>query len=90
MSHAYKNPDYPNMSSEQKAAYLNDARKRGGRTRCTQESMQDARSRGFWRTMETHPFFAMKYLKRRINAQARVRRIQSVLATRPLRKRRPM
>jgi len=85
-----KNPEYSSMTDAQKAAYLRDARRCGGRTRCTQESMQDARSRGFWRTMETHPFFAMKYLKRKICAQARVKRIQSVLPTRPMRPRRPM
>lgn len=85
-----KNPEYAAMTDEQKAAYLLDARKRGGQTRCSQESMQDARSRGFWATMDSHPFFAMKYLKRKICAQARVRRVQSTLPARPMRPRRPM
>lgn len=40
-----------------------DERRRGGITRAAQESMQDARSKGFERTCDTHPYFARKWLK---------------------------
>ncbi len=90
MARIYKNPEYAHMSDEQKAAYLHDARRRGGITRCAQESMQEARSKGFWATVESHPFFARKYLRRRMKAQGRVKLIQSVLPPRPARPRRPL
>lgn len=102
-----RNPDYAAMSDDEKAAYLHearsrggrtrsqqpsahDARQRGGRTRCAQESMYDARSKGFWRTMELHPFYARKHLRRRIRAQNRVRAVHTLVAERPMRRRRPM
>lgn len=85
----YKNPDYPHMSDEQKRAYLQDARRRGGQTRSKQESMKDARSKGFWRTMELHPFYARKYLRRRILAQNRIRLLRRTFAPPVARPRRP-
>lgn len=41
-----KNADYASMTDEQKAAYLREARSRGGRTRSQQASAHDARRRG--------------------------------------------
>lgn len=69
---------------------IHDARQRGGQTRAAQPSMEDARSKGFWATMETHPFFAMRYLRRKIKAQARNRMIRKSLLPRPGRRRRPL
>jgi hypothetical protein len=48
-------------------------RRQGGRTRAAQPSMQEARRTAFWRTMETHPFYARKWLKKRIQEQNRAR-----------------
>ena len=56
-----------------KHAQIIEARRQGGRTRAAQPSMQEARSRGFWATMETHPFFARKWLKKKIKAQTSAR-----------------
>jgi len=69
---------------------IQEARRRGGKTRAAQPSMQDARSKAFWTTMETHPFFAMRYLRRRIKKQAHTRMIRASLLPRPLRRRRPL
>jgi hypothetical protein len=37
--------------------------RRGGKARAQQESFVEACSKGFWTTMERHPFFARHYLK---------------------------
>jgi hypothetical protein len=52
---------------------IQTARQQGGKTRSAQPSMQEARRAGFWRTIETHPFYARKWLKKRIKAQAQAR-----------------
>jgi hypothetical protein len=44
-----------------------------GKTRAAQPSMAEARSAGFWATMERQPFFARKWLKKCIKEQARQR-----------------
>jgi len=46
-----------------------EERSRGGKTRAGQPSMKEARSKGFWATMESHPFFARHWLKLLIKAQ---------------------
>ena|SRR6266568_3988314 len=64
------------LTPEQRAAKyarIQAARKRGGKTRSAQPSMQEARSAGFWATMETHPFFARKWLRKKIKAQNQLR-----------------
>jgi hypothetical protein len=52
----------------EKYRQVTEARRQGGRTRAAQPSMREARSAGFWATMETHPFFARKWLKKKIKA----------------------
>lgn len=69
---------------------IHEARHRGGKARAAQPSMQDARSKGFWSTMETHPFFAMRYLRRKIKKQAHTRMVRKTLVPRPLRRRQPL
>ncbi len=67
---------------EREAKYnrIQAARSQGGKTRAAQPSMQEARSAGFWATMESHPFFARKWLKKRIRRQAQDRKINQLLA----------
>jgi hypothetical protein len=71
-----------------------EARQRGGKTRSTQPSMTEARSAGFWRTMELHPWFARGHLRRKIKRQNELRNrrtaMRSLLAQRPTGRRRPM
>ena len=69
---------------------IQEAKRRGGKTRAAQPSMEDARSKAFWKTMETHPFYAMRYLRRKIKAQSRARMIRKILPSRPARRRRPL
>jgi hypothetical protein len=52
-----------------KALRIVEARRKGGKTRAAQESMTEARSKGFWTTMERHPFFARHWLKIIIKSQ---------------------
>jgi hypothetical protein len=70
------------------------ARSRGGKTRSAQPSMQEARSAGFWRTMELHPWFGRGHLRRKIKAQNELRRrnvaMRSVIVGSPAGRRRPM
>lgn len=77
-----------------KQARIRAARSRGGKTRAAQPSMKEARSAGFWRTMELHPFFARKWLKKRIKGQNALRNrraaMRSLIAGRPAGRRRPM
>jgi hypothetical protein len=79
------------LSDEERAAKqerIRQARRRGGKARAVQESMTEARSKGFWRTMELHPFFARKHLRRKIKAQNQHRMIRKTLVPRPARPRR--
>jgi hypothetical protein len=57
----------------QKYLRIQEARRAGGKTRAAQPSMQEARSAGFWKTFDTHPFFTRKWLKKKIKAQAKTR-----------------
>lgn len=41
---------------------------KGGKARAAQPSFREACSLGFWATMDKHPFFARKHLKKKINA----------------------
>lgn len=72
---------------EAKAARILEARRRGGRTRAAQESMQEARSTAFWATMESHPFYARKWLRKKIQGQnelrARKAALRSLVAGQP-------
>ena len=43
-------------------------RSKGGKTRSQQPSFRDACSKGFWSTMDKHPYFARKHLKHIIRA----------------------
>ena len=47
--------------------FTDEERRKGGKTRAAQPSMQEARSRGFEVTCERHPFFARHYLKQIIH-----------------------
>ena len=49
--------------------FTKEERSRGGKVRAAQESMQEARSRGFWMTMERHPYFARHHLKHLIKGR---------------------
>ena len=53
-----------------------EERSRGGKTRCQQDSMTEARQRGFEITMERHPFFARHHLKLKIKQQNKEREQQ--------------
>jgi hypothetical protein len=79
---------------EAKALRIAEARRRGGKTRSAQPSMKEARSAGFWSTMERHPFFARNHLKVKIkhqNAQRQRKASMHKLITGPVpRKRKPM
>ncbi len=44
--------------------FTREQRSKGGKTRSQQASFREGCSKGFWKTMETHPFFARKHLKR--------------------------
>jgi hypothetical protein len=68
-----KHPNWASMDADERASYLRDARRRGGQTRAAQESAALARSKGFWVTMETHPFFARKWLRHRIASHNQVK-----------------
>jgi hypothetical protein len=68
---------------------IHEARRRGGQVRAAQPSMQEARSKGFWTTMERHPFFGMKFLRRKMKAQNRIRMFRRVIPSRPLQPRKP-
>jgi hypothetical protein len=76
-----------------KYARIQAARQQGGKTRAAQPSMQEARSAGFWATMESHPFFARKWLKHKIKAQnalrARKAATPALIAGQPAGRRRP-
>ena len=70
------------LTDEQRQAKydrIQAARRQGGKTRAAQPSMQDARRAGFWRTMETHPFYARKWLKKKIKAQNAERRATALV-----------
>lgn len=54
---------------EGKYSRIQEARRAGGKARAVQPSMQEARSTGFWTTMERHSFFARKWLKKKIKTQ---------------------
>ncbi len=41
---------------------------RGGKARAALPDFQDHQRRNFWRTMDTHPFYARKWLKKKIQA----------------------
>ncbi len=73
-----------------KQTRIHEARQRGGKTRAAQPSMSDARSKAFWTTMERHPFYARKHLRRRIKSQDRVRMLRKSIVSRPARCRRPL
>ena len=85
------------LTDEERAAKhqrIQEARRRGGQVRAAQPSMQEARRAGFWRTMELHPFFCRKWLRKKIKAQnvTRQRRaaMRSLIGGRPTGRRRPM
>jgi hypothetical protein len=81
------------LSDEERAAKqerIRQARRRGGKTRAAQPSMKDARSKGFWTTMERHPFFARGHLRRKIKFQNHARMIRTAFVPRSRRPRRPM
>jgi hypothetical protein len=61
------NPWYRLSDDERRAAWMADARRRGGITRSQQESMSLARSKGYWRLWETKPT-ALLWLKKRIRS----------------------
>ncbi len=48
--------------------FTRDECQRGGRARASQASFVEACRKGFERTMETHPFYARKHLKKKIKA----------------------
>jgi hypothetical protein len=48
--------------------FTTEERQRGGKTRAAQESFRDARSQGFWVTLDRHPFFARNWLKQQLRA----------------------
>lgn len=79
---------------EAKAIRIAEARSRGGKTRSAQPSMKEARSAGFWSTMERHPFFARNHLKvkiKRQNVQRQRKTAMRMLVVGPVpQKRRPM
>jgi hypothetical protein len=64
------------------------ARSAGGKTRAAQPSMKEARSAGFWSTMDRHPFFARKWLKKKIKGQNELRQrragMQVLIAEQPM------
>ena len=85
------------LTPEERAAKhqrIQEARRRGGKTRAAQPGMKAARSAGFWATMETHPFYARKHLRHKIKAQddlrARQAAMRALLTERPTGRRRPM
>ncbi len=85
------------LTLEERAAKqerIRRARSQGGKTRAAQPSMKEARSAGFWATMESHPFFARKHLRHKIRAQdalrARQAAMRALLTERPAGRRRPM
>jgi hypothetical protein len=80
MTHKPKHPAWSSLTAEEKAMYLRDARRRGGQTRAAQESAALARSKGFWVTMERHPFFARKWLRHRITSHNQVKADQHNLS----------
>jgi hypothetical protein len=43
-------------------------RSRGGKTRAAQSSFREACQKGFWATMEAHPYFARHWLKKKLKA----------------------
>jgi hypothetical protein len=53
--------------------FTREERSKGGKVRCAQESMKEARERGFEVTMDRHPFFARKHLKAKIKQQNKER-----------------
>ncbi len=81
---------------EREAKYkrIQAARSAGGKTRAAQPGMKEARSAGFWATMETHPFYARKHLRHKIKGQndlrARQAAMRALLTERPTGRRRPM
>lgn len=84
------------LTDEERAAKqerIRRARSQGGKTRSAQPSMRDARSAGFWRTMELHPWFGRGHLRRKIKEQNKLRNrntaMRSLIPRRPLRPRRP-
>ena len=46
---------------------------KGGKARAAMPDFPEACSKGFWATMDKHPFFARKYLKKKIRAYYRDR-----------------
>lgn len=49
--------------------FTREERSKGGKTRCKQESMTEARQKGFATTLDTHPFYARHHLKAKIKKQ---------------------
>src|SRR5947208_1251135 len=60
-----KHPSWATLSAEERATYLQEARRRGGMARAQQESMVLARSKGFWNCLELHPM-AWNWLGKKI------------------------
>jgi hypothetical protein len=83
-------------AEEREAKYqrIQAARRQGGKTRAAQPSMKEARSAGFWATMDSHPFFARKWLRKKIKSQNAIRArraaTKTIIQERPARRRRPM
>ncbi len=67
---------------------IRQARQQGGKTRSAQESMTEARRKGFWTTMERHPFFARRHLRRKIKTEDHTRMIRKTLRPRSAKRRR--
>ncbi len=81
------------LTDEERAAKqerIHQAHRRGGKTRAAQESMAQARSKGFWTTMDRHPFFARRHLRRKIKGQDHTRMIRKTLRPRSAKRRRPL
>jgi hypothetical protein len=53
--------------------FTKEESQRGGRARCAQPSMKEAREKGFATTMDRHPFFARKWLKKQIKEENQAR-----------------
>ncbi len=79
---------------EAKHDRITEARRQGGRTSAAQPSMNEARSAGFWVTMELHPYFARNWLKKKIKRQNEQRQrktaMPSLIAGQPAGRRQPM
>jgi hypothetical protein len=53
--------------------FTREESQRGGRARCTQPSMKEAREKGFQSTMDRHPFYARHHLKLKIKEENKAR-----------------